>query len=63
MQGNLEQLSHRVSRDRDGSVGLLNQQRPSKAACKAVKIGDMTFHELRHTYASRLVMNGAPQPV
>jgi integrase len=40
-----------------------HQQRPFKAACKNAKIGDMTFHELRHTYASRLVMNGAPLPV
>lgn len=39
------------------------QQRPFKAACKAAKIGNLTFHELRHTYASRLIMKGAPLAV
>ena len=36
-------------------------QRPMADACKAAKIAPaITFHELRHTYASRLVMRGAP---
>lgn len=48
----------------DGSAwAKSHQQRPFKAACTAAKLGELTFHELRHTYASRLVMNGAPLPV
>jgi integrase len=36
-------------------------QRPMADACKSGKIKPaITFHELRHTYASRLVMRGAP---
>jgi integrase len=40
-----------------------DQQRPLERACKAARLTPLTFHELRHTYASRLVMNGAPLPV
>ncbi len=40
-----------------------DQQRPLERACKAARLEPLTFHELRHTYASRLVMNGAPLPV
>ena len=48
----------------DGKAwGASDQQRPFKAACGKAKLGAMTFHELRHTYASRLVMNGAPLAV
>lgn len=36
------------------------QQRPMDAACKAAKLEDVTFHILRHTYASHAVMNGMP---
>ncbi len=36
-----------------------DQQRPLARACKAARLEPLTFHELRHTYASRLVMNGA----
>ena len=39
------------------------QQRPFALACSAAKLSAFTFHELRHTYASRLVMKGAPLAV
>jgi integrase len=39
------------------------QQRPFLAACDAAKLADVRFHGLRHTYASRLVMKGAPLAV
>jgi integrase len=40
-----------------------DQQRPLAAACAAARIASVTFHGLRHTYASRLVMKGVPLPV
>lgn len=40
--------------------GKSHQQRPFKLAVAATKIPDLAFHELRHTYASRLVMKGVP---
>ena len=40
-----------------------DQQRPLARACKTARLAPLTFHELRHTYASRLVMHGAPLPV
>jgi integrase len=47
---------------RDGHAWNKSEaQRPMAGACRAGKIKPaMTFHELRHTYASRLVMRGAP---
>jgi integrase len=36
------------------------QKRPMDAACSAAKIEGVTFHILRHTYASHAVMNGMP---
>jgi integrase len=36
------------------------QQRPMDDACTAAKLEDVTFHILRHTYASHAVMNGMP---
>ena len=39
--------------------GTSHQQRPFKAAVARANLGAITFHELRHTYASRLVMAGA----
>jgi integrase len=52
----LERADGRPWRDSD-------QQRPLAAACKAAAISPLSFHELRHTYASRLVMRGAPLAV
>jgi integrase len=40
-----------------------DQQRPLAVACAAARIASVTFHGLRHTYASRLVMKGVPLPV
>ena len=39
------------------------QQRPFLAACEIAQLQDIRFHGLRHTYASRLVMKGAPLAV
>jgi integrase len=36
------------------------QKRPMDAACELAKIEGVTFHILRHTYASHAVMNGMP---
>lgn len=48
----------------DGSAwGTSHQQRPFSIAAKGAKVAPLTFHELRHTYASRLVMNGTPLAV
>ena len=38
--------------------GPTEQQRSLQAACAAARIESITFHGLRHTYASRLAMNG-----
>src|SRR5262249_52491631 len=40
------------------------QQRPLSVACAKAKIDPpVSFHGLRHTYASRLAMRGVPLPV
>jgi integrase len=39
------------------------QFRPMNDACKAAEIEDVTFHILRHTYASHCLKNGMPMPV
>ncbi len=36
------------------------QNRPMQAACAAAGLESLTFHELRHTYASLLINNGVP---
>jgi len=44
--------------------GKSEQQRPLSAACAAARIDPaVNFHSLRHTYASRLAMRGAPLAV
>ena len=43
--------------------GTSHQHRPFKSAISIAKLGAMSFHELRHTYASRLIMGGAPLAV
>jgi integrase len=41
-----------------------DQFRPIRAACEVAKIDPaVSFHELRHTYASRLAMKGVPMAV
>jgi integrase len=49
----------------DGEAwGKSHQFRPLRAACQAAKITPaISFHVLRHTYASRLAMRGAPMAV
>jgi integrase len=43
--------------------GTSHQQRPFNAAAERAELGALTFHELRHSYASRLVMKGVPLTV
>lgn len=44
--------------------GRAHQSRSLREACKAARISPaISFHILRHTYASRLIMGGAPLPV
>ena len=37
-----------------------DQQRPLALACERAGIERITFHGMRHTYASRLAMKGVP---
>lgn len=58
------QLGERLLRRESGAAwGKSHQARFLADAIKAAKIAPVTFHELRHTYASRLVMKGAPLAV
>jgi integrase len=61
----------RLTQDRDANETMFlrsngkpwkhsEQQRPMDAACEAAKLQGVTFHILRHTYASHAVMNGMP---
>lgn len=44
-----------------GQWGKSHQQRPLAEACRAAKVGPaVSFHALRHTYASLMVMDGVP---
>jgi integrase len=44
-----------------GQWGNVHQQKPIAEACRAARIDPaISFHILRHTYASHAVMNGAP---
>jgi site-specific recombinase XerD len=58
-----------ATRDREaqtqrGAWGKSHQFRMLRCACAVAKIVPaISFHILRHTYASRLVMRGAPMPV
>ena len=51
-------------RETGGRWGKSHQARPLQEACKRAKIKPaVSFHVMRHTYASHLVMNGAPLQV
>jgi site-specific recombinase XerD len=53
--------SERVFLQSNGKPWTKNeQQRPMIAACTTSEIQDVSFHILRHTYASHAVMNGMP---
>lgn len=65
------ELFDRLAADRAGSEALLRQDsgeawkpstynRPWKDLLKRAGVGDITLHELRHTYASTMVRKGAP---
>lgn len=65
------ELFERLARDRPGAESLLRQEngaawapstynRPWKALLVQAKLSDVTLHEIRHTYASTMVRNGAP---
>jgi integrase len=43
--------------------GYSHQLRPMRDACDRARIPDASFHVLRHTSASHLVMSGVPVPV
>ena len=55
---------HAERETRRGSWNRAHQFRPLQEACTAARIAPaISFHVLRHTYASRLAMRGAPMPV
>ena len=52
------------SRKSGGAWGNAHQYRPLQESCKNAEINPpASFHTLRHTYASRLAMNGVPMKV
>lgn len=54
---------HLIRKAGDRPWNRSEQHRPMKDAVEAAGIEPVTFHELRHTYASRMVMKGAPLAV
>jgi integrase len=52
-----------LTKSNDQPWSASDQQRPLAAACVAARVASVTFHGLRHTYASRLVMKSVPLPV
>jgi len=55
---------HRAQETKRASWGRAHQSRPLSAACEGARISPaVSFHVLRHTYATRLAMRGAPMPV
>ncbi len=51
---------HMFVRSNGKPWGDSEQKRPMDAACEATRLEQVTFHILRHTYASQLAMNAAP---
>ena len=52
-----------LTRDDGRAWGRSEQHRRITDACSAANVAACAFHELRHTYASRLVMRGVPLAV
>jgi integrase len=52
-----------LTRDDGRAWGRSEQHRRIADACTVAKVASCTVHELRHTYASRLVMKGVPLAV
>jgi integrase len=48
--------------DEKGNAKLIDIRKPWNAAVKAAGLADFRFHDLRHTAASYLAMNGATLP-
>lgn len=55
-----EDVKRRKRNSLENSWGQSDQARLMRAACKAAKLDHLTFHELRHSYASMLVNAGCP---
>lgn len=58
---NRKESSDRMFLRADGRPWKTSEQkRPMDSACSKANVGCVTFHILRHTYASQAVMNGVP---
>jgi integrase len=56
--------AHLLTREKGGAWGKSHQFRPLREACSNAKIAPaVSFHILRHTFASRLAMRGVPMAV
>jgi len=55
-----DKVERRVRADLGSAWGHSDQARLMREACKAAKLEALTFHELRHSYASMLVNAGCP---